>query len=180
MELLSPKRVQSFRAIREEEVWNLIEFISSSEAEGLAINFTEKIVSLTNSITVRAVIGKKCKYEKELISLIQETFNRSGGFDVPDLFPSLKFLGFLTRTKPALLKMHRKTDNILNDIINDHKKKRSATLARKCEESNPDDMIDVLLKLKETSELELNITNNHIKAVALVCQKKKKKFMKFY
>ena len=76
--------------------------------------------------------------------------------------------------------MHRKTDHILNDIINDHKKKRSATLARKCEESNPDDMIDVLLKLKETSELELNITNNHIKAVALVCQKKKKKFMKFY
>nr|POE59875.1 premnaspirodiene oxygenase [Quercus suber] len=107
MELLSPKRVQSFRTIREEEVWNLIEYISSSEAEGLAIDFTEKIVSLTNSITVGAVIGKKCKYEKELVSLIQDTFNRSGGFDVPDLFPSLKFLGFLTGTKPALFKMHR-------------------------------------------------------------------------
>ena len=72
---------------------------------------------------------------------------------MPDLFPSLKFLGFLIGTKPALLKMYRKTDNILNDIINDHKKKRSATLARKCEESNHDDMIDVLLKLQETGEL---------------------------
>jgi len=100
---------------------------------------------LTNCINVRAVIGKRCKYEKEFISLIQETFNRSGRFDVPDLFPSLNFLGILIGTNPALLKMHRKTNNILNDIINEHKKKRSATLARKCEESNHDDMIDVLL-----------------------------------
>ncbi|KAK7839147.1 cytochrome p450 71d9 [Quercus suber] len=54
-----------------------------------------------------------------------------GGFDMPDLFPSLKFLGFLTGIKPALLKMHRKTDKILNNIINDHKKKRSVILAKK-------------------------------------------------
>ena len=36
--------------------------------------------------------------------------------------------------------MNRKTDNILNDIINDHKKKRTSTSARKCEESDHDDM----------------------------------------
>ena len=41
---------------------------------------------------------------------------------MPDLYPSLKFLGFLTRTKPTF-KMNRKIDNILNDIINDHKRK---------------------------------------------------------
>ena len=115
MELLSPKRVQSFRTIREEEVWNLIEGISSSE--GLQINFTEKISSLTYGITARAAIGKKCKYEEELISLIKETFILSGGFEVPDLFPSLKFLSFLTGKKPALEKMHKKLDKILDDII---------------------------------------------------------------
>ncbi|KAM3733389.1 hypothetical protein ACB098_11G131800 [Castanea mollissima] len=153
MELLRPMRVQSFRTIREEEEWNLIEFISSSVPEGLAINFTEKIIDKS--------------YNCQGSHWEEETFNRSGGFDVPDLFPSLKFLGFLLGTKPALLKMHRKTDNTLNDIINDHKKKRSATLARKCEESSHDDKIDVILKLQETSDLILNITNNHIKAVTL-------------
>ena len=66
--------------------------------------------------------------------------------------------------------MNRKTDNILNDIVNDHKKKRTSTSARKCEESDHDDMIDVLPKLQEMSELELNITNNHIKEVTLVCK----------
>ncbi|KAK7852703.1 hypothetical protein CFP56_038316, partial [Quercus suber] len=87
--------------------------------------------------------------------------------------------------------MNRKTYNILNNIVNDHKKKRTSTSARKCEENNilsdiindhkkkrtststrqceesDHDMIDVLLKLQETSELELNITNNHIKEVTL-------------
>nr|POE79185.1 premnaspirodiene oxygenase [Quercus suber] len=94
MQFLSAKRIQSLRSIREEEVWNLIEGISSSA--GLQINFTEKISSSTYGITARAAIGKKCKYEEELISLIKETFILIGGFEVPDLFPSLKFLSFLT------------------------------------------------------------------------------------
>ncbi|KAK7848797.1 cytochrome p450 cyp71d312, partial [Quercus suber] len=67
----------------------------------------ERFVSWSSLVPSVSIIGKKCKYEKELVSLIQDTFNPSGGFDVPDLFPSLKFLGFLTGTKPALFKMHR-------------------------------------------------------------------------
>uniref|UniRef100_A0A2N9GVR5 Cytochrome P450 n=1 Tax=Fagus sylvatica TaxID=28930 RepID=A0A2N9GVR5_FAGSY len=165
-EFLSAKRIQSFKTIREEEVWNLIESISSSY-QGLQINFTEKMSSLTYGITARAAIGKKCKYEKELISLIKETFILSGGFDVPDLFPSLKFLSFLTGTKPALEKMHRKLDRILDDIIKDHKKKRSSTSASKHEGSDPEDIVDVLLKLQEAGELDFNVTSNHIKAVTL-------------
>ena len=72
---------------------------------------------MTYGITARAAIGKKCKYEEELISLIKETVILSGGFEVPDLFPSLKFLSFLTGKKPALEKMHKKLDKILDDII---------------------------------------------------------------
>ena len=90
---------------------------------------------------------------------------------MPDLFPSLKFLSFLTGTKQALLKMHRKTDKILDDIINDHKKKRSSNSTSRCEESNHNDIVDVLLKLQETGELEFNVTSNHIKAVTLVCKR---------
>ncbi|KAM4081884.1 hypothetical protein ACJW30_11G126900 [Castanea mollissima] len=146
MQFLSVKRIQSFRSIREEEVWNLIEGISSSE--GLQINFTEKISSLTYGITARAAIGKKCKYEEELISLIKETFILSGGFEVPDLFPSLKFLSFLTGKKPALEKMHRQLDKILDDIINDHKKKRTSPNKHA---SDHDDIVDVLLKLQESA-----------------------------
>ncbi|ONI21578.1 hypothetical protein PRUPE_2G073900 [Prunus persica] len=46
MELFSVNRVWSFRSIREEEVWDLIEFIASSE--GRSINLSDKIYTMTS------------------------------------------------------------------------------------------------------------------------------------
>ncbi|XP_030962309.1 premnaspirodiene oxygenase-like [Quercus lobata] len=166
LELLSTKRVQSFKTIREEEVWNLIESISLSQ--GLPINLSEKIFTTSYCITSRAAFGKKCKYEQEFLSLIKKSFNLSGGFDVPDLFPSLKFLSFLTGMRPALEKLHKKLDKILDEIINEHKMKRSTNISASKHEpagGDHDDLVDVLLKLQEMSDLEFDITSNQIKAV---------------
>nr|POE75340.1 premnaspirodiene oxygenase [Quercus suber] len=168
LELLSTKRVQSFRSIREEEVLNLIESISLSK--GLPINLSEKIFSSTYSIASRAAFGNKCKYEKEFISLMKESFLLSGGFHLPDLFPSIKFLSYLTGMKFAMEKIHKSTDRILNNIVNEHKMKRSHTsAANKHEPDYHDDLVDVLLKLQETSDLEFHVTTNHIKAIILLC-----------
>ncbi|KAM3685577.1 hypothetical protein ACJW31_11G128700 [Castanea mollissima] len=154
LELLSPSRVQSFRSIREEEVLNLIESISLSK--GLSINLSEKIFSSTYSITSRAAFGNKCRYEKEFISLVKETFLLSGGFHLPDLFPSIKFLSFLTGMKSAMEHIHK------------HKMKRSHfSAANKHEPDYHDDLVDVLLKLQQTSDLEFHITTNHVKAIIL-------------
>lgn len=121
LKVLKNKRVQSFGLIREEEVSNLIESISSSSKGLTPINFSEKIFSLTNGIVSRAAFGKKCKDQKELTSLLQEVAKLAGGFDIPDLFPSIRFLGFITGTIPAMKKMRNKLGNILDSIINDHK-----------------------------------------------------------
>ena len=169
--LLSAKRVQSFCRIREEEVNNLVKSISLSE--GVPINLSEKIFSSTNCIASRAAIGKKCKYEKEFISLIREMFTLGGGFDLPDLFPSLKFLGFLTGMKSALEKIQKQLDRILDEIVNEHKMKRRATSTNKHEpgdDDDDDDLVDVLIKLQEMGELEFRVTSNHIKAVTEVCK----------
>ena len=64
-ELFSAQRVQLFRSIREEEVWNLIESINSSA--GLPINLRELFCSLTNDVTSRAAFGKKCKRQEEFL-----------------------------------------------------------------------------------------------------------------
>ena len=171
LELLSSKRVQSFKTIREEEVWNLIESISLSQE--LPINLSEKIFTTSYCITSRAAFGKKCKYEQEFLSLIKKSFKLSGGFDVPDLFPSLKFLSFLTGMRPALEKLHKKLDKILEEIINEHKMKRSTTNSASKHEpagGDHDDLVDVLLKLQEMSDLEFDITSNQINAVTQVCK----------
>ena len=65
-------------------------------------------------------------------------------------------------------KIHKRTDRILNNIVNEHKMKRSHfSAANKHEPDYHDDLVDVLLKLQETSDLEFHITTNHVKAIVL-------------
>ncbi|KAF3955176.1 hypothetical protein CMV_019574 [Castanea mollissima] len=77
----------------------------------------------------------------------------------------MKFLSFLTGMRPALEKLHKKMDKILDEIINEHKMKRSTTSASKHEPGDHDDLVDVLLKLQEMGDLEFDITSDQIKAV---------------
>ncbi|XP_024029892.1 cytochrome P450 71D9 isoform X2 [Morus notabilis] len=69
-ELLSTTRVESFRPIREEEMFNLMEWIASNT--GSAINLTEKIKYSSYSITSRAAFGKKSEHHDEFISIVEE------------------------------------------------------------------------------------------------------------
>ncbi|KAL6288259.1 hypothetical protein ACE6H2_012649 [Prunus campanulata] len=175
-ELLSAKRVQSFRSIREEEVGALVESISSVSQQGLAINFSEKCFSLTNGIVSRAAFGKKCKDQKVFTSFLKEATELARGFDIPDLFPSLRFLGYVTGKIPAMKRIRNKLGKILESIISDHMIKRSKDLITsrtttgidKAEEhEEEEDFVDVLLKLQESNKLEFNFTTNQIKDVIM-------------
>ncbi|KAK2971436.1 hypothetical protein RJ640_028474 [Escallonia rubra] len=106
LELLTVKKVRSFRAIREEEVCHLIESIQSSA--GSPINLTEKILALLNVVSCRVTVGKTCKHQDLLIQQIKLTALLAGVFDLADLFPSFKYLHFLTGLRPKLLKIHHK------------------------------------------------------------------------
>lgn len=57
--LLNSKRVDSFQSIRDEEVSDLLKFISSNI--GSPINLGEKIFSMTYGITARVAFGNKCE-----------------------------------------------------------------------------------------------------------------------
>ena len=69
-ELLSAARVHSFLSIREEEVLNLIKTIQAND--GLPVDLSEKVFSMTYAITARAAFGKKCKDQEAFISVISE------------------------------------------------------------------------------------------------------------
>ncbi|OVA11255.1 Cytochrome P450 [Macleaya cordata] len=168
-ELLSTKRVSSFRSIREEEVSNLIQNLSSVAGAGSPINLTERIYSLGSDITSRATFGKKCKDKKELISYMPEVIKLAGGFDVYDLFPSLKFIHVISGTKSKLKRIHWKVDRILDDIINDHRENRTSTVSKTNigHHELKEDLVDVLLRLQESGTFEPPITTNNIKAVIL-------------
>lgn len=164
-ELLSAKRVGFFRSVREEEVCSLVESISSSHE--LPINLSKMIFSLTNIVISRTAFGKKSRGQDEFKPLLKELIKYSAGFHTPDLFPSVKFLSLLIGMKPALQRIHKKLNKILDDIINDHKMKIKSNFTSN-EEPDGEDLVDVLLRLQESSALGFEITTDHIKIVILV------------
>lgn len=97
----------------------------------------------------------------------QGKYTLGGGFDLADLFPSKKFLHVFTGLKSKLENVHRQVDQILGNVINDHREnQKSATTGNG--ELSKEDFVDVLIGLQQSGSLGFPITNNHIKAVILV------------
>ncbi|XP_057430940.1 cytochrome P450 71D11-like [Lotus japonicus] len=162
VELLSMKRVQSFRPIREEEVNNLIKRIASEE--GSVINLSQAIVSLMFTITSRAAFGKTYMGQEEFIPCVREVLKLAGGFFIGDLFPSAKWLQNLTRMRPKLEELHKKLDKIMVTIIDDHKAKSRTKQGQV--KGGEEDLIDVLLKFEESgTDQDFHITNRNIRAI---------------
>ncbi|RYR45341.1 hypothetical protein Ahy_A07g031181 [Arachis hypogaea] len=138
MELLTVKRVQSFRHIREAEVLELVKAISQSQ--GSMFNLSQKILSMTYGISARIAFGENY---------------------IADLYPSIRvLLELMSRYKTKLKELHKKSDKVLQDIIDDHRNRKSG----KCKEEGSEDLVDVLLKFQQ-KDSEYPLTDDNIKAV---------------
>ncbi|KAJ4724621.1 Cytochrome P450 [Melia azedarach] len=158
MEVLSAKKVQSFRSTREQEVSNLISWIASKS--GSVINLTEKLFSLSYDITSKAAFGNKCTDREIFISIMEEVMQLLVGANVADLFPSTRFLQSITGIKSRLQKIHKQADKIISSIIDEHKKHKERLQTGKDE-----DIVDVLLSVQERADIEFPITTDNIKAI---------------
>ncbi|KAF7840531.1 cytochrome P450 71D8-like [Senna tora] len=159
MELLTAKRVQSFSFVRKDEVSNLIKSIKSSV--GSEIDLSSKIYTLTSVIVARVTFGKKAKDHQELLALLKAALALFTGFDLSDLFPSMKHIHFITGLKSKLEKMHQRIDKALENLIKDIIETQGENKGLSGEEN----LIEVLLRLQQSHTLEIPITINNIKAV---------------
>ncbi|OIW18225.1 hypothetical protein TanjilG_00338 [Lupinus angustifolius] len=158
IELLSSKRVQSFRSIREEEMSKMVKTIS--ESEGSIVNLSEMITLTTYGIMARVAIGKRNTNQKVLISTIEEAILLSGELWVTDMFPSSRILQLMSKGKATKLEnLHVDTDRILENIVNDHKNKKTG------DGNAGEDLVDVLLKFQQDKDSQTPLTNDNIKAI---------------
>ncbi|MED6192824.1 hypothetical protein PIB30_013715 [Stylosanthes scabra] len=163
LELFTTKRVKSFQPIREGELTNLVTRIAS--VKGSTVNLTEEVLSSIYTINSRAAFGMKCKDQEKYISVIKEGITVAAGFDLGDLFPSSKWLQLISGLRPKLERLQRQSDQILENIINEH---REVKLKAKEAEHEPDeDLVDVLLKFEggNASGQDICLTTNNIKAI---------------
>lgn len=161
-ELLSPGRVQSFRSIREEEVSNLLRYLYSSV--GTSINLTEQIFSMTYGITAKAAFGRKCKDQEAFISVGREILKITGGFGLSEVFPSQKWLRWISGVGPKIEENFKKTDEIVERIMKDWREDREA---KTCE-GKGNSLLDVLLNLQEKGDLAYPLEDPNIKAILVV------------
>ncbi|KAJ1415264.1 Cytochrome P450 [Sesbania bispinosa] len=163
LELLSTKRVQSFSYIREVETAKFIKSIQSSAGSLSPINVTSRIFSLISSIVSRAAFGDKSQDQDEFVSLIRKAIALTGGFELADVFPSMTPIHILTGVKSKYERIHKRADKILENIIKKHQEKQTSA-----KEAEKEDLVDVLLRLQQSSSLEIQLTNSNIKAVIWV------------
>ncbi|KDP45847.1 hypothetical protein JCGZ_15291 [Jatropha curcas] len=166
LELLSAKRVQSFRSVREEEVADLVKFLGSKE--GSPVNLTHTLFALANSIIARNTVGHKSKNQEALLRLIDDIIESIGGVGIADIFPSLKWLPSVQRERARIRKLHCETDEILEGILEEHKANRQAAAFKNDDGSQADNLLDVLLDLQQSGNLDVPLTDVAIKAAIIV------------
>ncbi|KAL2342138.1 hypothetical protein Fmac_010078 [Flemingia macrophylla] len=156
-ELFTPKSVQSFRSIREDEVSVLLEKVGASE--GSIFNLSQSIYHLTYGIAARAAFGKKSRHQEAFLAKIDEQLQLLGGFSVADLYPSSRVLRMMAKLG-KLETLHRDIDRMLQDIIDEHKNRKSSIEGEAVE-----DLVDVLLKFQSQKGSDCTLTDENIKAV---------------
>ncbi|XP_047090365.1 zealexin A1 synthase-like [Lolium rigidum] len=161
LELLSARRVQSFRHIREEEVGRLVAAVAASSSSGETVNISERISVLITDSTMRAMIGDRFKRTEEFMQTLEVSVKLVSGFNVGDLFPSSRLASFISGTARLAEQNHRKSFELMDYAIKQHEERRDGAAVQ------GEDLVDVLLRIQKEGGLEVPLTMGVIKAVIL-------------
>ncbi|XP_076902074.1 6,7,8-trihydroxycoumarin synthase-like [Bidens hawaiensis] len=165
--LLSPKRVQSSRYIREDEVSRAM-----STIHGLAlssnniINFCEFAKSVTSTIMMRFGFGKRYQDEherKKVLWLVGEIQQIIADNYASDIWPGLPFVSLVDRftgKMDRLEKCFQEFDLFYQQLIDE---RLNGQNLKSHEEE--EDVIDILLRLMQDKLFSL--THEHIKALLM-------------
>nr|ABR18060.1 unknown [Picea sitchensis] len=155
LQLLSSKRLESFRFIREEEVSTMIRSIISDSEGSLPVSISKAVSTLATSIICRMAFGRKYS-DQQLIESIKESFLLAGTFNIGDYIPYLAWLD-LQGLKRRFKKIHKTVDHFFDNVIEEH-------IARNDPNVTPD-LVDVLLAICADKDTEFQIKRKHIKGV---------------
>ncbi|KAJ4712445.1 Cytochrome P450 [Melia azedarach] len=168
LQLLSLKRVQSFRFIRQEEINLMIEKINQSCSSSSTIDLSEVFPSLTNDIVCRVAFGRKYAEGEGGINfkmLLKDFSQLLGVFNIGDFIPWLGWLNYFTGLNAKVEKVYRDFDSFLDRIVDDHMTRQGEGVDIK---EDQQDIVDVLLQIqKESVTSSMSMSRESIKATVL-------------
>ncbi|GJM97894.1 hypothetical protein PR202_ga14855 [Eleusine coracana subsp. coracana] len=158
VELLSTRRVQSFRPVREEETRRLLRAMAASKAT--PVNLSEMLSAYAADSSVRAIIGSRFKHRDAFLVMLERGVKLFAKMSLPDLYPSSR-LALLVSRMPGKMKRHRQeVSTFLGAIVREHQESRTVASHDKDE-----DLLDVLLRIQREGDLQFPLTTDNIKSV---------------
>ncbi|EEC72194.1 hypothetical protein OsI_05272 [Oryza sativa Indica Group] len=162
LELLSPRRVRSFRHVREEEAARLARSVAAAASASSAVNVSELVKIMTNDVTMRAIIGDRCPQREEYLEALDKTMDLLAGFNLVDLFPGSPLARVLGgRSLRTTKRVHEKLHQITEAIIQGHGIKDTVG----DEHHECEDILDVLLRFQRDGGLGITLTKEIVSAV---------------
>ncbi|KAF9601886.1 hypothetical protein IFM89_023950 [Coptis chinensis] len=165
-ELLSIKRVEAFKFVREDEVGRMIKKISQSSLVGAPINLSNMLLSLSNNVLYRCVLGIRCRDgdvgENKFGELSSEVLKLMGAFSFRDIFPLLGWMDFFTGLDRRIKRVSREIDMLLDKIIVEH-----LINIKGNDSDDKKDFLDLLLGVQKNNILDIEFTQDNIKAIIL-------------
>ncbi|KAF8697240.1 hypothetical protein HU200_036105 [Digitaria exilis] len=161
--LLNTKKVQSYRAAREEEVEMVIDKIRSAATAGAAVDMTELLSSFTMDMVSRLVAGQSFRVDglnKAFKDMVDDTTAALGGFNLENFYPCLAKVAGGVLMWPVRRKAERlrdRWDKVLDKVIDEHLN-LAATSAPARHES---DFTDVIQSMKE----EYGLSGDSVKGI---------------
>ncbi|KAI3934309.1 hypothetical protein MKW92_016443 [Papaver armeniacum] len=165
--LLSAKRVQSFKAVRAEQVDVLIDSISSSSSNTTPVNVFEMLTTFTDNIICRVVFSSTLgqptnRFDNGRLAELLREVSAVTSLSASDFFPKVSWIiDRITGFHGKIEKTFHDLDNFLQQIIDEHDNSERVKLQH-------EDIIDVLLKLKKAQTSTIRLTDDHIKAIVVV------------
>ncbi|KAI3954297.1 hypothetical protein MKW92_043766, partial [Papaver armeniacum] len=145
LELLSPKRVNSFKYIREEEVDRMIENIAREQ--GGAVNLTKTLFTVLKAIVFRCSLGDKFnkEYTDRFIGLIEKANSLADTFSLGDFFPWLQWLDIVSGYDGKLRKAAQELNIFFDLIIDDNIRMNSQADDSDHDKDEKRSFIDILI-----------------------------------
>jgi len=173
-ELLSARRVRSFRSIREDEAAHLARAIAMDARSAIApgererqlINVSELVSRFVSDTVLRAIMGERFRWRDEFMATLAKAMTRGAEFSEGDMFPSSKLLRAINGTVSESKALNAKLFELVDRAIDQRRGRKAGAAA---EDGANDALLDVLLRLQEhDDDLDCPLTMATIKAVILV------------
>uniref|UniRef100_A0ACD5YY60 Uncharacterized protein n=1 Tax=Avena sativa TaxID=4498 RepID=A0ACD5YY60_AVESA len=172
LELLSARKVRQFAPVRDSETLSLVGKVRAAASSGEPVNLGRMIMSCSNGISAKATFGERIdgELQEQFLSAMQVALLNSSGYCVGDLFPSLRFVDVVTGRKRRLQRARGQLDAVFEKIIagceeRRKEKKKKKTVPASTASTGDDDLLSVMLRIRDEGEHEFPLGTTNIKAI---------------